>query len=127
MAQLDQNKIAKLPAFTLFESVVAITVITILIGLGTMIYSNVLQAENPLAYYMAKDEVDHRLQQLSEQQLFINGHSDNFQVDSDMYQIEENIDFYKENKSLYLITYIAFSGGEELFREQHLLPNLNNE
>lgn len=112
----------KLPAFTLFESVIAITIITVLIGLGTMIYGNLMHSEKPLAYYQAQAEMEIRLQELKSNQLFIR---ENFEYEN--YEIEQNVTFYKGNKKLYLITFIARSGAKELLVENHLIPNNNNE
>lgn len=121
MAKLKQHITVKLEAFTLFESVVAITIIAILIGLGTMIYSNVVQAEKPLAFYEAKTEVDKLLQQLCQEQNFMSNQST-----YEGFEIEQEINFYQNNKGIYQVTYTASSGGSELFREQHLLPNVEH-
>ncbi|NOQ74880.1 MAG: hypothetical protein GQ574_22895 [Crocinitomix sp.] len=115
----DSNR---LPAFTLFESVIAITIITVLIGLGTMIYGNLMHSEKPLAYYQAQAEVEVRLQELKSKQLFMR---ENFEYEN--YEIEQKVTFYKGNKKLYLVTYIARAGDKELLVENHLIPNSSNE
>jgi hypothetical protein len=112
----------KLSAFTLFESVIAITVITVLIGLGTLIYGNLMHSEKPLAYYQAQAEMELRLADLKTNRIFLR---QNFEYEN--YEIEQNVQFYKGNKKLYLITYIARSGDKELLVENHLIPNSSNE
>ncbi|MFT5819679.1 MAG: hypothetical protein ACI8ZM_000904 [Crocinitomix sp.] len=112
----------KLPAFTLFESVIAITIITVLIGLGTMIYGNLMHSEKPLAYYQAQAEMQVRLQELKSNEIFIR---ENYEYEN--YEIEQNVTYYKGNKKLYLITYIARTGGKELLVKNHLIPNNSSE
>ncbi len=119
MQHIEPNK---LPAFTLFESVIAITIITVLIGIGTMIYGNLMHSEKPLSYYQAQAEIELKLQELKMNQLFVHQ-----SFDYENYEIEQNISFYKGNKKLYLVTYTARTGGKELLVENHLIPNNLNE
>ncbi len=120
--KLANIKVKKLEAFTLFESVVAISIITTLIGLGTMIYSNLMQAEKPVAYYQAKDEVDRRFQELCESQAFFNK-----EFDYESYQIQQQVDFHMKNKKIYQVTYVVTAGNRELLTERHLVANEEND
>lgn len=108
----------KLNAFTLFESVVAITVITVLIGIGTLIYGNLVEAEKPLAYYQSKEEVEKHYHELQESKLFFNA---NF--DHETYQIEQKVAFHNGNKNLYRVTYIVSIAEDQILVENHLIPN----
>lgn len=108
----------KIKAFTLFESVVAITIITVLIGLGAMIYGNLMHAEKPLAYYQAKDEIDQRFNELCQSKAFFNQ-----DFESDTYRVEQRVSFYHGNKNLYQVSYTTRVGSEALFVENHLVVN----
>lgn len=119
---MKYSKSNKIPAFTLFESVIAITIITVLIGLGTMIYGNLMHSEKPLAYYQAQAEIEVRLQELKSNQQFVR---ENY--DYENYEIEQGISFYKGNEKLYLVTFTARSGEKELLVENHLIPNVHYE
>lgn len=108
----------KMKAFTLFESVVAISIITVLIGLGAMIYGNLMHAEKPLAYYQAQDEIDQHFNELCQSKAFFNQ-----DFKSDTYRVEQRVSFYHGNKNLYQISYTAWAGSEVLCVENHLVVN----
>jgi hypothetical protein len=122
MAELRKNSgiksVEKLQAFTLFESVVAISIITVLIGLGTLIYSNLVYSENPIAFYQAKDQIDIQLHELSKSQAFFNR-----EFDFETFRIEQHIEPYNGNNQLYKVTFLAFAGTKKLIQEQHLLSH----
>lgn len=109
---------AKIPAFTLFESVIAISIITVLIGLGTVIYTNLIVSEHPVLYYQAKDQIDVQLNELRTSQAFFNR-----DFDFENYRIEQRVDLYNGNKRLYKVTFLAFTGTKELIKEQHFLAH----
>jgi hypothetical protein len=108
----------KVKAFTLFESVVAISIITILIGLSAMIYANIVRSENPLAYYQAKDQIDVELDKLITERVFINKNTS-----FENFEIEQEISAYQGSISLFKVVFIAKSGGLEILRENHLIAN----
>lgn len=121
MAKLEVHKIGdfgsqKVQAFTLFESVVAISIITILIGLSAMIYTNLVRSENPIAYYQAKDQIDVELNELIASKTFFNKNSS-----FESFDIEQKVTPYKGSSQLLQITFIAKSGTVELLRENHLV------
>lgn len=130
MVELDNKHIvldtstkkSKLRAFTLFESVVAITIISILIGLGSMIYGNLVESEQPIAYYQAKEEVDHLFKNLIESKAYF---SQNFSYET--YDIEQKIDFHLGNKKLYQVEYIITTQGKKWWSEKHLIANNQDE
>lgn len=109
-------------AFTLFESVVAITIISILIGIGTMIYGNLVEAERPVAYYQAKEEVDLLFKDLKETKAFF---SKNY--DYETFSIQQKVDFHKGNKNLYQVEYTINAQGKKWWNEKHLIANHLNE
>lgn len=116
---LKTNKIA---AFTLFESSVAVTIIAILIGLGSMIHGNVVSSGTPVVHYEAKNEVDRLFALLKIEKDY---RSQTF--DFDHYQIEQTINPYKGDQHLLLVAYHAKAAEDILFTERHLITWDKNE
>jgi len=103
-------------ASTLFETLIATSIITILIGIGSMIYSNVLASDQPFAFYQAKGEVDRLYEELKMNRAFF---SKTF--DYEQYEIEQEVMPYKGNEKLLLVQYNIRSNTRELWTEQHLI------
>lgn len=112
----------KLKAFTLFESTVAVTLITIVLGMSTLIYSNILDAERPVAFYQAQQEVDQIFHETKTSGAFF---TKNFSFEN--YDIEQKVDFYKGNQRLYQVDYTVTSGEKKLWTESHLVANTKYE
>ena len=111
----------KVQAFTLFESVVAIAIISVLIGLATIIYGNLVQAERPIPFYQAKEEIDNYYFELKKNKAFF---SKNY--DHENYNIEQKVDFYNGNKKLYLVEYTVTAQNKKWWSEKHLIANLQH-
>lgn len=111
----------RLTAFTLLESVTAVTIITILIGVSAMIYSNVVESEKPMAFYQAKQDLSKIYQNTKMNQAFF---TKNFAFEH--YDIQQDVEFYKGNKRLYQINYTITSKGEVWWSENHLVANKYN-
>ena len=112
----------KLAAFTLFESVIATSLVAVLIGVGTMIYSNVLASEKPLAYHQAKAEIDKLFFELKEAKAFFNR-----TYDFEGHDIIQEIKPYRGNKNLLQVSYIIQSGENQWWTEKHLIVAENFE
>ncbi len=121
-AKIATNCGKRLPAYTLFETVVAITIITVLIGLGSLIYSAILDAENPVIYYHVEEQINEHFIGLQESKAYFN---QNF--DHESYSIQQDIKPYNGNTKLVEVTYTAFLGAEELLIRKHLVVNPQNE
>ena len=118
----EQNRIVYLSAFTLFESTVAVTIITIVLGMSTLIYSNVLDSERPVAFYQAKQDIDRIFLDTKRSKAFFDK---TFEYEA--YNIEQKVNAYKGNQKLFLLEYKVISGGKEMWKEQHLVANVNYE
>lgn len=116
MAQLIRH--TRISAFTLFESVVAIAVISVLIGIVTITYSNLVGAEKPIAFYQAKEEVDRYFEALKTSGAFFPA-----SYDHETYTITQSVDFHQGNKKIYCIDYTISAGGKTWWTEKHLLAN----
>ena len=113
---------AKLKAFSLFESVIAITIISICIGLGTMIYANVVTSETPMTVYEAKAEIHRLFYNLKEQKQYFNE-----TTDFEGYSIDQTLDFYQGNKAIYQVDYTVLIHGKTAHIQSFLLNNEENE
>lgn len=108
----------KLRSFTLFESVIAVTIITVLIGMSTLIYGNLVEAEKPLAYYEGKLSIDRLLRQLR-----IEKNYSNRTISFETYEIVQNVSPYQGNKNLLLVEYDILTGTKNWWNEKHLVIN----
>lgn len=105
-----------LQAFTLFESVVAISIIAVLIGIGSLIYGNLIKAEKPFAYFQAQEAIVQHFKNLNESKAFFN------QVyDHQTYTIEQAVDFHRGNKGLYQVKYSAILGSKIILIQIYLV------
>ncbi|MEO9531930.1 MAG: hypothetical protein ABJG68_15740 [Crocinitomicaceae bacterium] len=111
----------RLKAYTLFESVVAISIITILLVISSLIYGNVIESEKPLSYYQAKQDVQELFQETKATSAFF---TKNFSFET--YDIQQDVNFYNGNKKLYEITYTVTSGTHQWWVEKHLVSNIQN-
>lgn len=112
------EKTSRLKAFTLFESVVAISIITVLLVVASMIYSNVISSEKPLTYYQAQEEVEKIFTETKASGAFF---TQSFSFET--YDIQQDVEFYKGNNKLYQITYTVTSGTKTWWTEKHLIAN----
>lgn len=110
----------KVQAFSLFESVVAIAIISVLIGIGTIVYSNLVSAEKPIPFYQAKEEIDLYYHQMQESKAFFPK-----VYDQETYSIEQKVDFHKGNKKIYLVEFVVTAQNKKWYTEKHLLANPN--
>lgn len=111
-----QLKPNKLKSFSLFESVVAIAIISVLIGIGIVVYSNLVQAERPIPFYQAKEEIDLMYHELQNTKAFFPK-----TLSHETYSIEQKVDFHNGNKKLYLIEYVVTAQNKKWYSEKHLI------
>jgi hypothetical protein len=107
-------------AFSLFESVVAIAIISVLIGIGTMVYSNLVEAERPLPFYQAKEEIDLHYHNLQQDKAFFSK-----TYEHEVYSIEQKVDFHNGNRKIYRVEYLVTTQNKMWYSEKHLLTNPN--
>ena len=113
-----QDSMAKLKSFSLFESVVAVSIIAILIAIATLTYGNMLEAEKPLAFYQGKSEIDGMLKNLKKEKIFISQTKD-----FDTYSITQSVNPYQGNNNLLLVEYEIKAGTKTWWTEKHLVSN----
>lgn len=113
-----QLRANKLKSFSLFESVVAIAIISVLIGIGIVVYSNLVQAERPIPFYQAKEEIDLMYHELQNTKAFFPK-----TLSHETYTIEQKVDFHNGNKKLYLVEYVVTAQNKKWYSEKHLIAN----
>ena len=121
LSKCGRRSSVQLPAFTLFESVVAVSVITVLLLISSMIYANIIDAEKPIPYYQARQEVDKIFQDTKSSQAFF---TKNYSFEN--YDIEQVVEPYKGNKKLVQIDYTVKNGTKTWWTEHHLVANKQN-
>ncbi len=114
----NQLRPNKLKSFSLFESVVAIAIISVLIGIGIVVYSNLVQAERPIPFYQAKEEIDLMYHELQNTKAFFPK-----TLSHETYSIEQKVDFHNGNKKLYLVEYVVTAQNKKWYSEKHLIAN----
>lgn len=107
-----------IPSFSLFESVVAIAIISVLIAIATMIYGNVVSSEKPLLYYQAEVEVSKKLEAIRREQEFISR-----VYEYDDYSILQQVEFYRGNKKIYEVSFTVQAHENHWFTQKHLIVN----
>lgn len=123
MAELNSNSAArgrKLASFSLFESVVAIAIISVLIGIATIVYSNLVESEKPIAFYQAKEEIELCYHQLQTDKAFFSK-----MIEHETYTIEQKVEYHNGNKKIYRVEYLVTTQNKKWYSEKHLLANPN--
>ncbi len=108
----------KVKAFSLFESVVAISIITICIGIGALIYSNLINSDKPMLVLEAREEMKHHFHDLKQDRLYINQ-----SFDHEIYFINQKVSPYKGNKLIYEVEYEIEARGKIIESQKYLLVN----
>jgi len=111
----------KTEAFTLFESVIAITIITVCLGIGTIIYSNVIHSEKLLVSLEGQFEIVKLFHDTKTRKLFFPK-----EYDYNAYQIIQRVTDYNGIKQLYHITFDVMVGKHKTYTKQFLVYDSGN-
>ena len=95
----------KIEAFTLFESVVAITIISVCLGIGSLVYSNIVNSEKTVVNFESNSQAKELFEDLKLSKLYS---SKNYQFKS--FEINQEVNDYQGIKNLYQITLIETKG-----------------
>ena len=106
----------KVNAFSLFESVVAIAIITCCIGLGSVIYNNVVTAEEPVLVLDGKAEIARLFEDLKKNRQ-LGSNSFNFED----FRIDQEVNHYKGHPELYQVDYKLYTGKKMQVHQHYLL------
>lgn len=106
----------KLKGFTLFESVVSITIISICFSLSMIIYSKVIMSSTSFNEIEAKAEIKKVFFDLKESKLYT---SQNYTIKN--FEIFQKISPFKGNKNLIQVDFIVSIEGKECYLESHIV------
>lgn len=106
----------KLKAFTLFESVVAITIITVCLAIGTLVYSNIVKSEKTVVSFEATNEIKRLFSDIKKTKLYF-GKIFNFST----YEVVQKVENYQGIEHLYHISYELLVGKKSSFVKHYLL------
>lgn len=108
----------KISAFSLFESVIAIVIISVCIGIGSLIYSNIIGSEEPLLATEGNEQANVLFENLKENKLYFND-----QFDFENFSIEQVVKSYKGDKHLLVVVYNIYRDRDLIGRQSHLIFN----
>lgn len=111
-----QRPTSSVPSFSILESVIATSIIAILIGISAMIYSNVLASEKPLAVYQAESTVSSMFHELQANKAFFDK-----TVEVGGCTILQEVDFFRGNESIYAVNYAIERNNKVWYSEKHLV------
>jgi len=100
---------SSLKASTLMESLVAMVIIVVSLGVGTMIYSNVLNSDKQVLQLKATCILDQQAAQTKTEKSFL----DDEKLLGN-WKIKKKVDLYDQTKNLYQLTFSAFDGNGQL-------------
>jgi len=106
----------RIRSFTIFESVISTTIISVLIGIAAMIYTNVIGSEKPLGVYQAEGTIVSMLQDLKVNKSFFSK-----SVEQENCVIRQEVNFYHGNKNIYEVIYKVDVGTKTWHTEKHLV------
>lgn len=106
----------KTKAFTLFESVVAITIISIALGIGTTVYSNIVNSERSIVNFESKSKINSLFYDVKSSKQFF---PKSYQFES--FDIVQNVMNYKGIENLYKISFDVIIAGKTSFTKNYLL------
>lgn len=99
----------RLKAATLLESLVAMVIIIVGLGVGTMIYTNVLNADKQLLQMKAMGTLNRMAVTIKKEHQFLD------EVRGlDGFTIKKSVDLYDQTQNLYVLSLAAFDEKEKL-------------
>lgn len=99
MAQLDH----KIKAATLMESLIAMVIIVVCLGVGTMIYSNVLNSDKQLLQLKAIGKLNRMAQQTKIEKNYLDS-----EQKQNGWNIKKTLNKYDQTENLYQLSISAF-------------------
>lgn len=109
---------AKLKAFSLFDSLIAITISAIVLGALSFGYGKLMESENPLSYYQAKEEITKIHHNTLVSKAYIS------QVyDREVYSINQSFEAYQGRQDLWQVTYSVSVQSKIMYTDKRLVLN----
>ncbi len=111
----------KLKAFTLFDSLIAVTITAIIVSTLSLSYGYLIESDKPMANLKAQTEITKLIHELNQSKSYFNK-----TLEFETYKIEQIVEPYKGNKALFLITFKVYVNSKITHTEQHILLNGEN-
>ena len=108
----------KLKAFTLFDSLIAVTITAIIISTLSLSYGYLIESDKPIVNLKAETEITKLLHDINSSKSYFNK-----VIEFETYTIQQVVTPYRGNKSLYLITFSVEVNSKITHTEQHILLN----
>lgn len=111
----------KLRAFTLFDSLIAVTITAVIMGTLSLSYGYLIESDSPMSSMVAQGELTKILHDLKESKSYFNK-----TIEAERYTIKQTIMPYKGNKKLFLVTFDVIINSKIIHTESHLIDNEEN-
>ncbi len=108
----------KLKAFTLFDSLVAVSITAIIIAIISFSYGKLLESDPPMPFYKAKEKINELFHNLKESKTYF---TKTFTYDT--YTVIQNVSPYKGRKDIFKIEYDILINHNKIHSEKRLLIN----
>jgi len=108
----------KLKAFTLFDSLIAVTITAIIMSTLSLSYGYLIDSDKPMSSMVAQGELPKLLNNLKESKAYFNESKE-----KETYRIEQIVEQYKGNTNLFLVTFNVIVNSKITYSEQHLVEN----
>jgi len=108
----------KLKAFTLFDSLIAVTITAIIMSTMSLSYGYLIDADKPMSSMVGQAELPKLLFNLKESKSYFNE-----SIEKETYKIEQIVEQYKGNAKLFLVTFNIIVNSKITYTEQHLIEN----
>ena len=108
----------KLKAFTLFDSLIAVTITAILVGAISLSFGYLVDSERPLAFYKAKEDINKLHHDLLKSKAYLSK-----TIDEEVYTINQNVTPYQGRQDLWLVEYTITMGSKIIYTDKRLVLN----
>ena len=108
----------KVKAFSLFDSLIAVTIVAILIGAVSFAYGKLIESEKPILFYKAKEEITKLHHEMVQSKAYINK-----TVQLEPYTIDQEIDNYQGRNDLWLVKYTVLLSSKTLYTTKRIVVN----
>lgn len=111
----------KLKAFTLIDTLIAVSITAIIIGSISFAYGYLIKSDQPFVYYKAKAQIEFMHEKMVNSKNYLTK-----SIEKDSYQIKQEITPYKGKQNLYLVTYKIILNSNEIYQNKRLVINEEN-
>ncbi|MGV6862293.1 MAG: hypothetical protein ACWA41_11005 [Putridiphycobacter sp.] len=111
----------KLKAFTLIDTLVAVSITAIVIGCISFAYGYLVKSDHPFGYYKAKEQIEIMHEKMVESKNYLSK-----SIELENYTIVQEVAPYKGKQNLFLVTYKIKLNANEIYQNKRLVLNEEN-